>query len=541
MKSNKYGNYPPVTDFRWHDLPVYSGDKYSLLLTEDIRKNQSANSHYSMLTKSGYKVILGKRSLVNALNLTRNIPEDEVNEILIGNLWNISNPRYFLFRNYNFRLVDFSKHYLWYIMTLNYSADTRKLEMIIHEEGKRSLIGSTLMNEDVFIPTIFLPASALVKHHAYNVLVPENSNTWMEREIDIKEASPFCVDVVYLLKNKLNSSESSLNVTLTMQNGRTEHFTRNEASKKDAATWQVTRFENRQRRFKGKVTIRLSVGSKDLEIGGVKFCTGGDLMVVPKDHGDHFYCHTLSNQPQKTYGEDIKKVASSWKICERLGRKDCSELRVGSWHCFAGYSGGRCMIPCSGNNYGINCAEIYPAGRCVNDEFSRRDGSCDIACANGTFIFPLCTTPIRMVDPVVVSVSTTTIKLRMPDSSQLTGHEFIAVQYRKKNAGIIWLIKVHKEMDGEFVTLEHLRPNWDYEIFLTVHEFNWEMYPQNVKPGPMITVKTCRPIDGSNLKIQTDDSGAALISAAIDEDYCHLDTLNCTSEDHLEVSSPPTN
>ncbi|CAB3382146.1 Hypothetical predicted protein [Cloeon dipterum] len=524
-KSNKYGNYPPVTDFRWHDLPVYSGNERTLQLTEEIRKNKSTNSHYSMLTNSDYKVYFGKESVLEASNLAKNIPGDEVNEIRIRSVRDYQNFHHYFYRDYYYYQASKSpKQDLWHILTFNYSADTTKFELIVHEEGKRSSIDIDLIYMDVFTPTILLSRPALVKHHAYNLLVPENSNTWMEREIDINEASSFCVDVVYLLKNKLNSSESPLNVTLTMQNGRTEHFTHNEASKNADATWQVARFENPQRRFKGKVTIRLSVGSKDLEIGGVKFCTGGDLVVIPKDHSKQYDCQILSNQPPKTNGEDIKKVATSWKICERLGKKDCSEMRAGQ-HCFGGYSGRKCLTPCSGNNYGMDCAEEYPAGRCVNDKYSRKDGSCDIACANGAFRFPLCTTLIRMVDPVVVSVSTTTIKLRMPDRSQLTGHEYIAVQYRKKNASI-WLTKVHKETDGEFVTLEQLKPNWDYEITLTVNEYNWDFYLQNVKPGPNITVKTCRPIDGSNVHIQIDDSGAALINAVIDEDYCQLDTLN---------------
>ncbi|XP_065335239.1 uncharacterized protein LOC135936374 [Cloeon dipterum] len=309
-----------------------------------------------------------------------------------------------------------------------------------------------------------------------------------------------------------------------MQNGLTEHFTHNEASKKGAATWQVARFENPQPRFKGNMTIRLNVGSKDLEIGGVKFCTGGDLMVIPKDHGEQYNCQILSDQPPKTIIDDIKKVAVSWKICERLGKKDCSELRAGR-HCFGGYSGEKCQTRCSGNSFGMDCAENYPAGRCVNDEFSRKDGSCNLACGNRTFSFPFCTTPIRKVDPVVVSVSRTAIKLRMPDSSQLTGHDHIAVQYREINGGLFWHTKVHKETDGEFVVLDNLTPNTDYEIAFVVYEHNWELYLQSLIPSQFVAVRTCRPIDGSNLEIQIDDSGAALISAAIEEDHCQLHAL----------------
>ncbi|CAB3384260.1 Hypothetical predicted protein [Cloeon dipterum] len=536
MKSNKYGNYPPVSDFRWHDLPVYSKRIKSLLLTEDIRKNQSANSHYSMLTTNGgYEVIIGKKSLVNALNLTKNIPEEEVNEILNRTIQEYPDLGHFfeLNRNLDYLPRGSPRRALWHIMTLNYSANIAKLEMIVYQEGRPILISSNVMDMDVFIPTILFSGSSLVKKHAYDVLVPENTNTWMEREIDIKEASPFCVDVVYLMKNELNSPESPLNVTLTMQNGQTEHFTHNEASKKADATWQVARFENRQRRFKGKMTIRLSVGSKDLEIGGIKFCTGGDLMVVPTDHGEQYNCQIFSDQPPKTLRENYKKVATNSKICERLGKKDCSELRAGRY-CFAGYSGGRCQTPCPDNNFGVNCAEIYPAGRCVNDEFSRKDGSCNVACGNGTFSFPLCINPIRKVDPVVVSVSRTAIKLRMPDSSQLTGHDHIAVQYRKIKGGLFWHTKVHKETDGEFVVLDNLTPNTDYEIAFVVYEHNWELYLQNLVPSEFVAVKTCRPIDGSNLEIQIDDSGAALISAGIDEDYCQMHTLYLFSTTDIE-------
>ncbi|CAB3375084.1 Hypothetical predicted protein [Cloeon dipterum] len=578
MKSNNYENYPPVTDFRWHDLPVYSGNRDTFLLMKEFRKKESINAHFSMLTNDLYQVLfLDERSSA----IFKRLPNDGRPETSLM----LEIPREFseigfisaVNRNdtwfpYESMYVSTSMKDLWKITSLNYATgmEVHPLESDI-ELGDGHTYFKIMKRDscrgDFLIPSIRMLGPTLVKYHTYNLLVPKNSNASMERELEIKEESPLCVDVVYLLKNKLSSSESVLNVTLTSQNGRTEHFT--EAPNKAAATWHVARFENPHHRLQGKVKIRLDVGAKDVEIGGVKFCTGGDSVVMPKDHSVQDNCQIMADESKLAnrelshftgYGplseievqlmnndtlcteskKDFKEflVAATVKICERLGKKDCSNMNA-HIHCFAGYSGKDCETPCSGTQFGVNCAENYTAGRCLNDEFSRHDGSCKVACANESLSFPNCTSPIRMTDSSVVSVSRTTIKLRIPDSIELlNGHDNIAVRYKKKDRDW-WRSKAHSVTDGRFITLKKLEPNTDYEIAIGAYESNSEMSLQNEITGEKTYVRTCRPIDGSNLKIQVDDSGAALFTAAIDEDYCHLDSFNIfirTYENSKETS-----
>ncbi|CAB3381159.1 Hypothetical predicted protein [Cloeon dipterum] len=503
IKSNKYENYPAVTDFRWHEfLYQLSSSGFDILMPEylTMRMGETAHAHFSILTNSSFDFLIG----------------------------------YTEFKDINLK----GGGHQWELFSINYSfLDPSQIKISLNSDEKiiPTELGVDVGDEPYYAPAFLCHGLSKVKMHSYYLLVPEKSNAWMERQIEFQKESVFCVDVVYILRSPLKNSEIALNVTFVTEKGEFLNFTEGHPSK-EVNTWHVVRFDSLERRFEGKGTLRVTVGPQDLEIGGIRFCEGGGLDVEITLRGMQ-RCHSLSTHLAPPPVEDAeeeekftKLVATKRKICERINEaSNCSGMNVCSstgCFCFLGFTGEDCNTPCGENTFGVDCSEKYVVGKCLNDKFDLENGHCLEACSNSTTGFPSCSTKIWKVKPFVQNASPNSLSLNMSRSLQnVFGFaHVIDVRYRMEKS-TWWESKIYFESDGRLFKLEDLEANTEYVITFTVYS---KMPQQNLIIAEEVIASTCKPIDESILNIDIDAtaSAATLAVSDVDKKYCQPTYFN---------------
>ncbi|CAB3379077.1 Hypothetical predicted protein [Cloeon dipterum] len=541
MKPNNYEKYPPITDFRWHDIPVIFLNAGRNFWMENFLRNTALHAHFSILTNSNFYFLIDPDYLqMSTFRRRYNEPTPEE-----------PNGRFFwhdrldLIKTNEINLKNSGKK--WELVSLRFSEDDPLGNEVQVNSGEisfpiaaksaiRKLVSSNVFRNS-FFPFFHFRGVSLVKMHLYNVLVPENehSNASMERDVDFQKETAFCVDVVYLMRSPLKELERAFSITLTTEQGQYLHFTEAQPSK-GVDTWHVVRFES-LRRFSGKGTLKLSVGQQDLQIGGIKFCPGGNSVIVPKIRGMQ-QCHSLStNLAPNPVEEEIFTgiVGRKAKICKRLNGRNCSEMKVcgsKSCDCFHGFTGENCKKPCERQDCS---SKWYLIRQCLNDKFNLKNGLCLKACANPMFKFPFCTSQIRKVKPFVWNASPNSISLNMSRSlGSVSDFDHIRVRFREKH-GTWWWSKIYKESDGKYFTLEGLKDKTEYVIFFTIYEHDWNVYLQNLAPGEEVTATTCTPIDGSILQLD----GASFTVSNSDKKFCQPKQIDVTeiSPGKLPISS----
>ncbi|CAB3388048.1 Hypothetical predicted protein [Cloeon dipterum] len=479
IKSNEYKNYPAVTDFRWHDFHsvfnqydsdfLYWGGKFKTVMPEETH-----HAHFSILTNSSFDFLIPpnyKDRKSDSHNLT--IFEDIVSESR-GQRWELFSVR--------FSFLDPSEN----MVSVNSG------EKLLPKNLKDVRMSRRYMY--LYTPSFDFHGSVMIKKHSYDLLVPEKSNAWMEREIEFPKETVFCVDVVYILRSPLKISENAFNVTFVTEKGEFLNFTEGHPSK-EVDTWHVVRFNSLKRRFEGKGTLRLSVGPQDLEIGGIRFCPGGGLDVEITRRGMQ-QCHSLSTHlapPPVEDGEEAEKftklVTAKWKICERINEaRNCSGMNVCSstgCFCFFGFTGDDCK------------------------------------------------TPFQKLVPDVTKIWARTIELDMHRSLKgVAGSQKFQVQYREKFAEA-WKTRVCKTSMGKGLVLNLLKPETLYVIRLV-----WISPNQSSVVSKEIETRTkpCIPIDEETVEMKlieaefTTEAKVTLKSEELEE-LCRVTQMQVTSED----------
>ncbi|CAB3386682.1 Hypothetical predicted protein [Cloeon dipterum] len=546
---NMNGNidmYPPVADFRWHDIPVSvsEGDfrsqlwrskewrvHYSILAKGDI---QFLISNHSAL-ETGYNINIGEEAAIYQYCSNLNpdpehkkhwLYEPKCEKLNSAHVSNVIDGR-----RWNLFTVEFGINELDYL-----SINSHKTLLL----SNKVIASTTASNSDRF--AFRIDGIGIVKPHNYYVLRPKNTDpAWMESLLVITDKSrEFCADVVYHINPSMVPGREAFIIELINKNIKRSHRVAAGDSPNISHQWHTERIEYQlEPAFVGETVMKLTVLEPHVTIGGIKFCTRGDTVIKPKNHYTMTDCHSLSNhlgsnqEANNTKSVDI--VTKNWKLCEDLDFDDCSGImacQAKSCKCFAGFLGHTCEKRCEPPTFGSDCKSVSQS-KCKNNKMSLNNGTCLENCASETLKYPECIDEIISAVPFIVLTGVRKIVLGMNDSLiDVTSYHHIEVQYKKSlnKDSSEWQTKNYFKSDGPLFYLENLEPQTLYTIRLILHEA--KEYKQNLLPGKekQAQTKPCVATNTTLIRIEEDKNKSSFIRFfKPSDDHCEpksMDIIN---------------
>ncbi|CAB3383255.1 Hypothetical predicted protein [Cloeon dipterum] len=300
-----------ITDYRWNDLPLLSSDR-KIKFTKD-----SSPFHFSILSKRKVKIEVSDGRETNETTIhfcgqkdSPLIQISDVNENLV-------------------KVTDKMKKVLHDCGTWTHVAiitDRPKSALRIVENENRLLLAFRGFKNQCgnFNCSISFgnDKELLVKIHKFKELKPNSKNSTITLEVN-QTTVGFCVDVVFFCEMSVTGTIFDLKITQGDKVVQT--FTQNAEIRNK---WVTRRFENENLKLNATWKLKLKAETRNIRIGGIRFCAGGDYNTVKPNGNNMESCHLLAvNDPKSTTQEKLTKVAGDVILCQALGG-NCAGLRA---------------------------------------------------------------------------------------------------------------------------------------------------------------------------------------------------------------------
>ncbi|XP_059481280.1 uncharacterized protein LOC132200097 isoform X2 [Neocloeon triangulifer] len=397
---NGQDELPPVIDYRWHDFqPIYTKNK-SFSEIKSFGKSSNFSAHFSILASEsvqfgfsktptfdeGYSIVIdgwkGKKSSIRYCSHLS--PKDNEDHSTCNVQYKKVTDKSFLFKGKNWAL--FAVHFLSFSKIINISVESNK-SVLMKANGIND--GNT---NGWYFGVKTTQVNGVFRLQKYQTL-QSNQGSQLRRLINATE--DLCVDVVYFIKD-LDHDETNEIFKLEISK-QTAIFFNQTIKSALMSEWKVGKFMWNNT-LPGTYNLTITALKKGLVIGGIRFCSTGDLVVKPNSTKFTF-CQQLSlstynngNFNQAHYFLEKKLAKLSESFCTNLINKSCSGLKAfsdSSWSCLPGYSGTDCNQVCSGKSYGPNCTS--ESNRfCKENNVNGANGYCSDGCDIG-YLPPDCT------------------------------------------------------------------------------------------------------------------------------------------------------
>ncbi|XP_065344142.1 receptor-type tyrosine-protein phosphatase alpha-like [Cloeon dipterum] len=261
---------------------------------------------------------------------------------------------------------------------INYRAPTNSLTI--------NLFDSKSINQVMNVLSFRTNEEGLFKLHKYNVLLPFESLKSMELPLKSDLPNAFCIDVVFLTTMQISQGNQAFKIEI--KNAQKIVIFNENIITRRKNEWTTARIFRNDIKLRKDWTITLTAHTRELVIGGIKFCKEGFTVYKPKIENPN-HCQSLVKETDTTEQVAISHVQKIWSElidCNKLFGEDCSGTRLcyqeGYCACFAGYQGNNCAFQCHGTMFGLNCSQ-FTERKCFNESFSPINGTCREGCAAG--------------------------------------------------------------------------------------------------------------------------------------------------------------
>ncbi|XP_065344143.1 receptor-type tyrosine-protein phosphatase alpha-like [Cloeon dipterum] len=381
-----------VTDFRWNDLPTYftHGKFQSKIPTQEYFR-----LHFSILANDSAQFLFtndstfenGYRAVIDGWGNTHQSELQYCTAIYNANLekWPICEIKLKIVQNQI--ILDGGKNWV--------HAEVKSEQQSPGEIEYRALTNTLTINFPDYRKNNYRTENylsfrtneeGLLKLHKYNVLLPFESSKLMELALESDLPNTLCIDFVFLTTMQISQGNQAFKIEI--KNAQKIVIFNENIITRRKNEWTTARIFRNDIKLRKDWTITLTAHTRDLVIGGIKFCKEGFTVYKPKIENQN-HCQSLVKETDTTEQvavSNVKKIWSELIDCKKLFGEDCSGTRLcyqeGYCACFAGYQGNNCESQCLGTMFGLNCSQ-FSQRKCFKENFFPTNGTCREGCAAG--------------------------------------------------------------------------------------------------------------------------------------------------------------
>ncbi|XP_065344144.1 uncharacterized protein LOC135942125 [Cloeon dipterum] len=390
---NSLDPYPMVTDFRWHDLPTYfPSKKFESKIT--IR-HQYFKLHFSILAHDSAQFLLtndstfekGYRAVIDGWGNTHQSELQYCTAIYNANLerWPICEVKLKIVQNQI--ILDGGKNWV--------HAEVKSEQQSPGEIEYRAMTNTLTINFPDYRKNNYRTENylsfrtneeGLFKLHKYNVLLPFESSKLMELALKSDLPNAFCIDFVFLTTMEISEGNQAFEIEI--KNARRNVIFNENIITTRKNEWTTARIFRNDIKLRKDWTITLTAHTRELVIGGIKFCKEGFMVYKPKIENPN-HCQSLVKEADTTAEQVTDHFTKIWSEpidCKKLFGGDCVGFQLCHQEeycaCYAGYQGNNCEDQCHGTMFGLNCSQ-FSQRKCFKENLFPTNGTCREGCAAG--------------------------------------------------------------------------------------------------------------------------------------------------------------